>query len=663
MDGPLKILLIDDDEVDRMAVRRALRKSEFSFELMVAENGKSGLERLDTEPIDIIILDYRLPDFSGLDLLEKIRDRDILAPVIVVTSHGDENIAAEAFKSGASDYLSKDLISGKGLDRSIQYLLKLKEGEEQRRAAVQAMREAKQLAEKNAKVKEEFLANMSHEIRTPMNAIIGFTHLLADTSLTEKQKEYVSSIVTAGENLLVIINDILDFSKIEAGKLSIEAAPFNLKDLLTSTFNLFKPKAEDKGLDLRLSIPDGLEGEWNGDAVRLNQILINLVGNAIKFTEEGWVELSVEPKKVGGEAMLDFRITDTGIGIHPDKVSSIFDSFTQGAADTTMKFGGTGLGLAIVKNLVELMDGRVSAESELGKGSVFSFQLPLKSLGAAEGTQKDAQAQAGPDLSELEDALVLMAEDNKMNQLLARRILEEAGVDLKIVENGRMAVEAVEKRDFDLILMDVQMPEMDGLDATRAIRALDPPANEIPILALTAHAVASEIQKCFESGMNDYVVKPYKPAELLRKMVHMLSGEWDAPKLEFEDKEKENKWAFEMFEPELLKEVASGNDVFLLDLIETFLDENLPGLKEMEQLRKEDKKAEMASVLHRIKPGFEMMGVKGSKPLIAELEDLLRADGDWKTVDKLFEDLTAIGEKSGREIREYLSTLKRLSSV
>lgn len=784
IEGSLNILLIDDDEVDRMLVRRALRKSDFESRLLIAEDGQTGLSLLDREQVDVIILDYRLPDFTGLELLEKIRSREILAPVIVVTSHGDETIAAEAFKSGASDYLSKDMLTGAVLDKSIRSLIKIKIGEEQRQAAERALkvarervqlivensaislfsldrdgvvtlsegkdaerlglspgtivgqsifevaplkeaglspviktalegesttfagklenrwyefklspltdeqnqvvgvtgvasditdriqaeeelRKAKFLAEKNAKVKEEFLANMSHEIRTPMNAIIGFTNLLTRTPLTEEQTEFVTSIETAGENLLVIINDILDFSKIEAGKLSIEEQAFSLPDLLNETFRLFKPKAAEKDLDFRLKVADSIQGDWIGDSVRLNQILVNLLGNAIKFTETGWVELSVQPKLIGGESVLDFRVSDTGIGLEPDKVSRIFESFTQGAKDTTMKFGGTGLGLAIVKNLVELMGGRVGAESELGKGSVFSFQLPLKPTGNTTFTAEVHRKEQGPDLSELEDLLILMAEDNKMNQILAKRILEDAGVQLVIAENGRHALDWVKKRDFDLILMDVQMPQMDGLDATRAIRALDPPANEIPIVALTAHAVASEINKCFEAGMNDYVVKPYKPNDLLSKILQVIAEEEEeGTAIRPTTVAETPTWEYDLFDPDLLREVSGGSEAFLVDLTATFLEENLPGLGEIEEARKAENPVEMAAVLHRIKPGFEIMGVKGSKALIRDLENLLKGEVvDWGTVDDKYATFKAIAKASGVEIQQFFEGLKRPSSV
>ncbi|WP_207429750.1 histidine kinase N-terminal 7TM domain-containing protein [Pedobacter sp. SYSU D00535] len=380
-----------------------------------------------------------------------------------------------------------------------------------------ALLKAKEAAELATLAKDQFLSTMSHEIRTPMNSILGFTHLLLQNNPREDQKEFLGIQRFSAENLLVLINDILDFSKIQSGKLHIEETPVDFTSLLQNIYATLKNAAAEKGIDLVLTLPaEGLPTVL-GDPVRLSQIFVNLAGNAIKFTEKGRVEISAEALKIEHErTTVLFRISDTGIGIDPDKIDQIFESFTQASADTTRRFGGSGLGLTITKQLLRLMKSDVSVSSMPGKGSVFSFQLELKN--AADQQQQKIVA-AKPDENLLVGKNVLIVDDNAMNVLLAKQFLKKWNIRFGIAKNGLEALNEVQSNDYDLVLMDLQMPEMDGYTATREIRRLpDGKFRELPIIALSASALAEVQEKVFEAGMTDFLTKPFTPDTLFDKL-------------------------------------------------------------------------------------------------------------------------------------------------
>ena len=373
---------------------------------------------------------------------------------------------------------------------------------------------AKNLAEQAVYAKDSFLANMSHEIRTPLNAIIGFTELLVQRNLDAVQAEYVENIQTAGDNLLLLINDILDLSKIDSGQLVIDAHPFNIKSTLNHVYNLLRVKADQKGLDFVLFLDARIPEFVVGDKGRLNQILMNLAGNAVKFTETGEVSISVKKTaETDTTVTLKFSITDSGIGIPESKISAIFERFVQAEDSTTRKFGGSGLGLSIVKQLVELQNGQLSVKSKLNEGSEFYFSL--------EFTKSENPAISKPtnqklSLQPLEKLSVLLCEDNDMNKRLAKVVIENFGFKLDIASNGQEGIDLLRKNKYDLILMDLQMPVKDGYQTTTYIRK--ELKMDIPIIAMTAHSLVGEQQKCFDLGMNGYVAKPFKQAELLDKI-------------------------------------------------------------------------------------------------------------------------------------------------
>ena len=389
----------------------------------------------------------------------------------------------------------------------------------ERKAVESELIKAKEVAEKAIFVKDSFMANMSHEIRTPMNAIIGFTDLLARTDLSDKQREFVTNVQTAGDNLLLIINDILDLSKIESGKLVIEHSRFNLKSALKHVYNLLKVKAEQSGIEFNLFLDANMPETVVGDKGRINQILMNLAGNAIKFTQEGDVTISVKKiDETNTGCKLRFSIKDTGIGIEKDKLETIFDRFTQAEESTTRRFGGTGLGLNIVKQLVELMDGEIGVNSKPGKGSEFYFVLDFENAHVDEEV-KEQEAEKKPSDS-LGKLSVLLCEDNFLNQHLAKNIVKGFGFDIDIANNGQEGLDMLEKKNYDLILMDLQMPVKDGYQTTTYIRSqLN---SSIPIIAITAHSLIGEQQKCFDLGMDAYVSKPFKQEELLDKIREVI---------------------------------------------------------------------------------------------------------------------------------------------
>lgn len=389
----------------------------------------------------------------------------------------------------------------------------------ERKRAEEELIRANQIAEQSVRSKERFLANMSHEMRTPLNAVIGLTHLLEETSLTRQQSRYLEAIQFSAGSLLALINDILDFAKIDAGKIEFEQTPFRLEELLNGLYAMLRFTAERKGLKLVVSKGESLPIAIMGDQVRLRQILLNLIGNAIKFTEKGHVRLHVQSvQKEHGKNTLQFSVEDTGIGISEDKLPHIFDSFSQAASDTTRKYGGTGLGLAIVKELVEQQGGRIEVQSTVGQGS--SFIVTLSFLETHESDAPAPSTGAKEIEHSLEGVRVLIVEDNEMNQYVAHQMLTRWGAKVDIAENGLIAIEKVRDNQFDIILMDIQMPEMDGFAATRYIRQdLKKAAEELPIIALTASMLADSKAQVYEAGMNDFVLKPFDPVTLRRVLL------------------------------------------------------------------------------------------------------------------------------------------------
>ena len=512
----LRILIVDDLESDLQLMVHILGGD--GYQTACAKNGKSALIKAKANKFDIILLDIIMPGIDGFEVCKQLKKysptKDI--PIIFLTVRIDPISILAGFDAGAVDYIVKPFIKEELLARVNVHLdLQLSR---------QKMKKAKEMAEAATHSKSMFLANMSHEIRTPMNGIIGMIDILKRSNLSDEQREFIDIIDISGENLLTIINDILDFSNIESGQIELENISFNIEKQIDDILKLLNFKANAKGLEISYKIAPEIPQTVKGDPVRLKQILINLINNAIKFTSKGSIKILIEfISEDEYKIKCKFKVIDTGIGISEKGKLRLFKSFSQTDSSTTRKYGGTGLGLAISKNLTNLMDGEISVDSQEGLGSTFWFTIVFnKDLDDKKPIETKVEAKIFTPKRQLS---ILLVEDNKINQKVASYNLKKMGHIIEIAENGKIAYEKFKENKYDIILMDVHMPEMDGIEACKIIRNHEEKnkiINKINIIACTANVLEEDKKKYKNAGMNGYISKPFKQTELLNLLNNII---------------------------------------------------------------------------------------------------------------------------------------------
>lgn len=580
----------------------------------------------------------KLTGYSYREMVGQTMQKLLLAPEVrqtiketiqALTDGNSKEFILEHFHKSGASWLGNVIISPyQDSDGKIVGSVGVVTDITERKRVEQQLILAKQAAEHAKEVEQQFLANMSHEIRTPMNAVVGMTHLLYETNPTEAQKELLDSLQFSADSLTGIITNILDFSKIEANAIEFEQRTFSLSKLLQSLQQTFQLKLKDKPVNVLLHLDKRIENQLIGDSVRLNQILTNLLGNASKFTEEGTIKISVELiKATEKKYSLKFQITDTGIGINPEDLDKIFENFKQADAQITRKFGGTGLGLTIVKQLVELQGGTIEVQSKKRKGSTFSVVLPFQNSGISQNENLEKTDLKQDFYKVLKNTKILIVEDNPMNQKLIVKIMELWECPYQLASSGFIALEKTREQKFDLILMDIHMPEMDGCQTTEIIRLDDHNPNQnTTIIALTAAALREEKNRALGVGMDDFLTKPFSPNQLKKNLEKWLN-------LEFSENLPTDKSVNVLFEDTkdiqidftYLLEMSQNDEGFVREMAHIFLREIPLAMEQLTKALELNSWDIILEIAHRIKTNYMMMG------MIKQQENALTIEKKIKT--------------------------------
>ncbi len=513
---------------------------------------------------------------------------------------------------------------------------------------------ATRIAVDSVKAKQQFLSNMSHEIRTPMNAIIGFTKVVLKTDLTAKQQEYLQAIKTSGDALIVLINDILDLAKVDSGKMSFEKTPFKMAKSIAAMMHLFDIKSQEKNVLLLKEYDTSIPEIVIGDPVRLHQIILNLVSNAVKFTIQGKIIVSVKlVEETDKDVIVEFAVSDTGIGIIESKIESIFENFQQASSGTSRIYGGTGLGLAIVKQLVEGQNGTINVTSVINEGSTFSFRLPFQKTNANVETPEEIFALD----TDLKNINVLVVEDIALNQLLMRTLLDDFGFNCDIAANGKIAIEKLRLKQYDIILMDLQMPIMNGFETTEYIRkTLN---SDIPIVALTADVTTVDLDKCKEVGMNDYVSKPVDERLLYSKIIGILKKMDQNSQEIITDKIELNTKCTDL---NYLMQRTKSNPKLMSEMISLYLEQTPPLIESMRTSFDQKDWGTLYATVHKMIPSFSIVGIHQDFELIAKkVKDFASIQSEEDSIPEMVLQLENICVKACRELEEELILIKNLN--
>jgi signal transduction histidine kinase len=524
----VNLLIVDDKPDNIIALEMSLEQD--GLNIFTTKSPKSVLQICIDNDISIALIDVHMPVMDGFELLDQLKKNPLTEHILVILITGysmDSEYVVKGLNKGAVDYLFKPLdlyitiAKVNSLITLVNYQKEINKKNKELENYQQELFKAIEQTEKSKIVKENFLANMSHEIRTPLNAIIGLTSLLVETALTDDQQEMLELMEFSSKSLLGIVNDILESAQIDAGKIEIKRSKTDIINLIQTVCDLTMPMANEKGLKLVYDIGEDVPVMIMADSLRLNQILMNLINNAIKFTHAGTINISLKLlEKKGDEVKLEFAVKDSGVGIPESSIDNIFTRFEQIEDKTWQKFGGTGLGLSIVKRLIELKGGTLKVESTVGVGTTFIFTNTYHEL--AENKKLSSLKKQIADLPKLDDVLILLAEDNSVNQFIALKMLKEWNAKVDIAFNGLEAFEKLKTNNYNLVLMDTHMPVMDGIEATKKIRAeMTGFKKDIPIVSFSASVLEREISEAKDAGADDFIGKPFEP-KILNSKIHKL---------------------------------------------------------------------------------------------------------------------------------------------